>query len=398
MIRQACAVVSVFAMSIGVPAAQQAANGAAPPAGGFKDLKSLYTSLPTAKAPLLDRDQALLLATMPLSCVDRPLASPPARGYLWEASYRPPDDYQRNLAFYGCYDWHSSVNSIWTLVRIVKHYPDLPIAALVKQKLSKHLDKSNIAGELAYMKTAGQFERPYGYAWILKLTAEIADWKDPEAQKWAANLAPFAEWTSKEMAQFFKSLPDANRGGAHANTAYAMFLMLDYVDLMKDDPLRASIVENAKRFYEKDKNCDTKSEPAGTDFLSPCLTVAALMSRVMERQPFLTWLDAFLPPMNSPVFKPLLEPVDTGGNRPDRLAGKSHLIGLAFQRGQVMNRLADVLPPGDLRADVLRRLVAIHGVRGMEGMHDAGYYGSHWLGTYAVMYMVAQEAHGRARQ
>ncbi len=102
--------------------------------------------------------------------------------------------------------------------------------------------------------------------------------------------------------------------------------------------------------------------------------------------------------MNSAVFKPLLEPVDTGGSRPDRLAGKSHLIGLAFQRGQVMNRLADVLPPGDLRADVLRRLVAIHGVRGMQGMHDAGYYGSHWLGTYAVMYMVSQDAQGRTRQ
>jgi DUF2891 family protein len=379
----------------------QAANGAAQQSGAhapvtaapaYKDLNALYTSLPSATAPVLDQSQAMWLTTMPLACIDRPLAAPSSRGYLWEPTYRPPDDYQKNLAFYGCYDWHSSVNSIWTLVRLIKSYPNLPVAPLVKLKLGKHLDKSNIAGELAYMKTAGQFERPYGYAWVLKLTAEISDWKDPEAQKWAANLAPFAEWTSKEMAQFFKAQPDANRLGAHANTAYAMYLMLDYVDIMKDEPLRASIDENARRFFEKEKDCDTKIEPAGTDYLSPCLTVAALMSRIMDRQPFLAWLDGFLPPMHSVVFKPLLEPVDTGGTRPDRLAGKSHLIGLAFQRGQVMYRLADALPQGDLRAGVLRRLAAIHGVRAMEGMHDAGYYGTHWLGTYAVMYMMAPES------
>ena len=145
---------------------------------------------------------------MPLACLDRPHARPPARGYLWEATYRPTDDYQRKLAFYGCFDWHSSVNSMWTLVRLVKSYPDLPLAPLIRAEASRHLDKTNVAGELAYLKKAGEFERPYGYAWVLKLAAEISDWKDPEAQKWAANLAPLVEWTSKEMAQFLKALRD----------------------------------------------------------------------------------------------------------------------------------------------------------------------------------------------
>src|SRR5262245_18879336 len=66
----------------------------------------------TPDSPALTRDQALWLATMPLACLDRPHAAPSGRWYLWEATYRPPDDYQRNLAFYGCFDWHSSVNSI----------------------------------------------------------------------------------------------------------------------------------------------------------------------------------------------------------------------------------------------------------------------------------------------
>ena len=380
-----------LALSVAVGAVQQVPrSGAKPVPGGFKDLDAMLKSLPAPAAPVLDGPQALWLATMPLACLDRPHAHPPLRGYLWEATYRPVDGYQKNLAFYGCFDWHSSVNSIWTLVRLMKGFPDLAVAPLARQKLSRHLDKSNMAGELAFLKGAGQFERPYGYAWILKLAAEIADWNDPDAKKWSANLAPLAEWTAKEMTQFLTALERPNRGGAHPNTAFAMYMMLDYVDTAKDEALRAAIVESARRFYSADKNCETKSEPAGTDFLSPCLTEAAVMSRVLDRSAFLAWFDAFLPPMHSPDFRPITEPVDTAGiTRPDRLAGKSHLIGLAFQRGVVMNRLADVLPAGDARVTVLRRLAAVHGVKGMQGMHDAGYYGSHWLATYAVYYMVS---------
>ncbi len=360
------------------------------PAASKVDLRPFIGSLPAATAPALTESQAIWLAQMPLACLDRPQAAPSGRGYLWEATYRPPEDYQKNLAFYGCFDWHSSVNSTWTLVKLLKGYPDLAVGGLIRKQLGKHLDKGNLTGELTYLKGAGEFERPYGYAWILKLAAELADWKDPDGQKWAANMSPLAEWASAEMAKFFKDLNQPNRGGVHPNSSFAMYLMLDYVDLMKDEPLHASIIETANRFYEKDKNCSTKTEPAGSDFLSPCLTEAALMGRIMPRDAFLSWLDTFMPAMNSADFKPLTEPVETAGvSRPEQLAGKSHLIGLAFQRGRMMNNVADLLPNGDLRADVLRRLAAIHGVKGMQAMYDAGYYGSHWLGTYLVYYMLS---------
>jgi hypothetical protein len=361
-------------------------------AGRRADLAAFLAKLPAATPPVLNQDQASWLATMPLSCLDHPQASPSGRGYLWEATYRPPDDYQKNLSFYGCFDWHSSVNSIWTLVKLLKSYPELPVGNLIRKELGQHLGASNLAGELTYLKAAGAFERPYGYAWILKLSAELSDWKDPDAQKWAANMAPLATWASSEMATFLKDLAQPNRGGVHPNSAFGMYLMLDDVELTKDEALHAAIVEAATRFYEKDKTCNTKIEPAGSDFLSPCLTEAALMSRVMPREAFLTWLGAFLPAMDSAEFKPLTEPVDTAGvSRPEQLAGKSHLIGLAFQRGAMMTRIAGVLPPGDLRAPVLRRLAAIHGVKGMQAMYDAGYFGSHWLGTYAVYYMLSTQ-------
>ena len=361
---------------------------------GAQDLSPLLAKLPSVNAPVLTQDQAAFLANMPIACLDRPQAPPSGRGYLWEATYRPPDEYQKNLAFYGCFDWHSSVNSTWTLTRLLKAYPKLPlqIAGLARRMLGRHLDSSNLSGDLTYLKGAAQFERPYGYAWILKLAAELSDWKDPDAQKWAANIAPLATWSASEMASFFKELPQPNRGGVHPNSAFGMYLMLDYIDVSKDAALQTAIVETAKRFYTADKNCNTKGEPAGSDFLSPCLTEAALMGRILPRDAFLPWLDTFLPAMSSPDFKPLTEPVETSGvSRPEQLAGKSHLIGLAFQRGSMMNRLADLLPTGDQRATVLRRLAAIHGVKGMQAMYDAGYYGSHWLGTYAVYYMLSPQ-------
>jgi hypothetical protein len=358
------------------------------------DLSAFLAKLPAASPPVLNADQALWLATMPLSCLDHPQAEPSAPPYLWAATYRPPDDYQKTLAFYGCFDWHSSVNSTWTLLRLLKSYPALPVGNLIRRTLGRHLDASNLAGELAYLKTAGQFERPYGYAWILKVSAELSDWKDPDGQKWAANMAPLATWASSEMTTFLHDLTQPNRGGVHPNSAFGMYMMLDYVDATKADALGAAVIDAATRFYTKDKTCNTKIEPAGSDFLSPCLTEAALMGRIMPREAFLPWLDTFLPAMDSPDFKPLTEPVDTTGvSRPDQLAGKSHLIGLAFQRGAMMTRIADLLPEGDLRAPVLRRLAAIHGVKGMQAMGDAYYYGSHWLGTYAVYYMISPQAH-----
>src|SRR5262249_20860935 len=115
------------------PSGQQAAAPGRPAAAlAYKDLDSLFHSLPPAAPPALDQPQALFLATMPLSCLDRPQAHPPSRGYLWDATYRPVDDYQKNLAFYGCFDWHSSVNSIWTLVRLVKSFPDLAVAPIIR--------------------------------------------------------------------------------------------------------------------------------------------------------------------------------------------------------------------------------------------------------------------------
>jgi len=78
----------------------------------------------------------------------------------------------------------------WTLARLLRLYPKISLARTIAERLDAHLAPQTIEVEVRYFAGAPTFERPYGYAWVLKLAAEISDWKDPEAQKWAANFAP----------------------------------------------------------------------------------------------------------------------------------------------------------------------------------------------------------------
>src|SRR5262249_14194753 len=160
-------------------------------------------------------------------------------------------------------------------------------------------------------------------------------WKDPDAEKWAANLTPLVTLMSGRLAQYFKETPRPNRTGVHPNTALAMHLMLDYTDIAKDEALKAALQEGATRFFATDTNCKTGAEPGASDFLSPCLAEATIMSRLMKPDAFTAWLDAFLPPLQSTDFKPLAEPSDPDlMAHPERLATKSHVIGLAFMRAE----------------------------------------------------------------
>ena len=180
------------------------------------------------------------------------------------------------------------------------------------------------------------------------------------------------------------------RTGVHPNTALAMNLMFDYLDIAKDDALKTAVFESAQRFYAKDEKCETAAEPGPSDFISPCLTEASLMARVVDQPTLLAWLDKFLPPLYSADFKPLTQPIDPNIiSKPERIAARSHMIGLAFMRAETMNRLAAALPAADSRAAALRRLAAMHANQGTVAMHAAGYAGSHYLGAFSIMYLIS---------
>jgi hypothetical protein len=358
-------------------------------ASDSKELTAYLASLPSVQLPAFTDQQALALAAMPLSCLDHPQAVPEQRtDYLWvhDAKAHMLEAYDKNRAFYGCFDWHSAVNSTWTLVVIAKQFPNLPVARLIHEKLKDHLGKKNIEGEMEFFKSARNFEVPYGYAWLLKLYAEILKWEDPQAKTYAENLKPLVQQFSAKLVKYFDDLPFPTRAGMHPNTAFSLDLLLDYTETVPDPALRDVIFKTAWRFFNADRNCPTAYEPGGTEFLSPCLAEAQLMSHVLDQQHFVPWLDDFLPAAYSEAFKPLTIPVDVAGiTKDDLLAGKSHLIGLAFHRAEALMGIAAALPADDHRVPVLTRLAAINGASGFKALADAGYYGSHWLGTYAVL-------------
>jgi hypothetical protein len=148
-----------------------------------------------------DRDTAMWLATLPLGCIDKLHDPPRSRGYVYESTVTLHPDFQKTRAFYGCFDWHSSVNSTWTLVKILRTHPDLPIARLIREKLNEHLSEEAIKGELEFFNEEGNrsFERPYGWVWALRLQAELSAWNDPDAKKWAAHLTPLSNLFLERM-------------------------------------------------------------------------------------------------------------------------------------------------------------------------------------------------------
>ncbi len=354
----------------------------------FSDLASFYASLPVVAPHPLDGTTALQLSTMPLSCMDHPQPRPNAVPYVWESTYTPVADYETTRAFYGCYDWHSAVNSAWTLVRILKTFPDLPTAPAIRQKLNDHFGASNVAGDLEFFKTAGTFELPYGYAWLLRLQYELRSWNDSDAVRWAANIQPMASWMSARMITYLKGLQQPVRTGVHPNTAMAMDNALGYARSF-DPPLEAEIRSSAERLFKRDVRCNTAAEPGPSDFASPCLMEAALMSQLMDRESFVPWLNAFLPALYSAEFRPLTKGLGPEFvKNPAAIASKSHIVGLAFVRATSMGELANALPPTDPRVPVLRRLAAIQAATGFPLMGAVGYDGSHYYASWATTYLI----------
>lgn len=368
-------------------------------------LEAYSRSLPKVSVPPFSTEQATALAAWPLSCIDHPQAAPEGAQYLWLYGARPqlPVDYDKTRAFYGCYDWHSAVNSTWMMVALAKDYPQLSLTSLMREKLAEHLDQKNIAGELEFFKQAKAFEKPYGYAWLLKLYAELKTWNDPNAAKFAETLTPLVQLFSAKLVEYFDHLPYASRAGVHPNTALSMTLVLDFVSTVPDEPLRAAVLRNANRLFLADRQCPTAFEPGGTEFVSPCLAEAQLMSQILAPAQFPGWLDSFLPPLDSPQFQTLSKAVDISAiTSKEEFAGKSHLIGLAFERAMAMIKIADALPASDPRGPVLRQLADINARQGLSSLSEAGYLGSHWLGTYAVLYLRAArhappQPHGPAK-
>lgn len=321
-----------------------------------------------------DLSKAKYLYHFAFDCIEREYPNKPGH-VLGSDSYLSPPRIL-HPAFYGCFDWHSSVHGHWTLVTIFNNFPDFEKNAAIIQKLSATLSKENILEEVKYFEDVHNkdFERTYGWAWLLKLAEALRDGDTPMASQLAQNILPLELLIAQKFSTFLDKLNYPIRIGEHNNTAFAMSLAYDYAS--KYDPVLAlKLKTKAIEYFLNDKACPLTWEPGGFDFLSPCLQEASLMLKILPEKEFRLWLKMFLPGFekNPEKFLQIAIPLD-------RTDGKlAHLDGLNFSRAWCLFEIGNALNNQKMIA-----LGVSHFTYSYEKMDTGEYAGSHWLASFAT--------------
>lgn len=345
-------------------------------------LASSALAAPAATGPsALDAAAAGRFAELALGCVHREYPNKISHVLHDDADARPP----RALtpAFYGCFDWHSSVHGHWLLARLARLFPDAPFAARARAALARSLTAENVAGEVAYLRGEGRasFERPYGLAWLLALAGELRRFEDDEGRSWAEALWPLETEVAARLRSWLPKLHYPIRIGEHAQTAFAFGLVHDWARLSGDAETRGLLESRARAYYEADRSCPLSYEPSGEDFLSPCLAEADLMRRLLPQAAYARWLSRFLPGIPASGGAGWL-PIGVVTDRSDpKLA---HLDGLNLSRAWMLEGIASALPPRDPRLPALRAAARAHADAALPAVTGEHYEGGHWLGTFAV--------------
>ena len=282
--------------------------------------------------------------------------------------------------FYGSFDWHSCVHGYWLLARLLRQYPTGPQAESVRTLFDRQITPEKVAGEGAYFQapTARGFERPYGWAWLLKLADELSSLPEP---RWGLTLAPLAEIIAQRFRDFLPIAGYPVRVGTHFNTAFGLRMAADYAEGTNDSAFTTLLLRTAERWYGADVDCPAWGEPGGDDFLSHALIEAECMRRLMPPDRFLVWFKGFLPRLVTGQPANLLTPAAVT----DRSDGKiAHLDGLNLSRAWCFRALAAALPETDERRLLMQHGAELHLTASLP--HVTGdYAGEHWLASFALL-------------
>jgi hypothetical protein len=328
-----------------------------------------------------DQDLAERMLALPLKCVHQEY--PNKLGQVLNADEDLKTPSVLHPAFYGCFDWHSSVHGHWLMVKLLKQFPDCKQKDSVFNALSKSLTKENILQEIAFFKTVNNssFERMYGWTWILKLQLELDTWDNSNAKKLTENLRPLSDYLCERYIIFLPKLIYPIRSGEHTNTAFGLCFALDYARHAKKDSLEILIVKRSKELFLSDKKAVLNYEPSGYDFLSPTFEEIDLMRRVLPKTEFEKWLKGFLPEIFKKNFR--LTPGKVG----DRTDGKLvHLDGLNFSRSWCLSQLAKTNP----KLKHLQKIADEHLKFSINNIVDGDYMGEHWLASFATEALLNQ--------
>lgn len=324
----------------------------------------------------LDLEEANRLADLPLNCINTEY--PNKLGQTLSSGEELLSPIALHPAFYGCFDWHSSVHAHWSLVRLLRKFPKLDRADEIKEKLEISLSKENIAKEIEYFQREHNqdYERTYGWAWLLKLAEELRTWDTDMSAQLSENIQPLTDIIVQRYMDFLPKLNYPIRVGEHTNTAFALSFAYDYAVATKNDEFRTLIEKRARDFYLKDKECPITWEPSGFDFLSPCLEEIDVMRKVLPKAAFFLWMDNYMPQLKNADFTIAV------GEVSDRTDGKLvHLDGLNFSRARIFYGLANQYPD---EYGHLRSLADQHVNYSFPNLVGDSYEGGHWLGSFAI--------------
>lgn len=332
-------------------------------------------------APQLTDETAVKLSELPLKCINQEYPNKTAHiiNNRKEAKLTPR---VLHPAFYGCFDWHSSVHGHWMLVRLLKKKTEIPNREAIIQTLNNSFQKSKLSAEAEYFtkyEKSETFERSYGWAWILKLDEELATWDNPMAKTWHENMQPLTQQIVKSWTAYLPKQTYPNRTGVHPNSAFAIGFALDWARATKNTAFEEQLTQKAKDFYLKDTNTPAYLEPDGSDFFSPSLEIADLMRRVLSQEEFSEWLNDFYE-MRS-IENISQAPVVSDINDYQIV----HLIGLSFSKAWCMKSIATALPDDHPLKQHFMPTSANLLNNALPFVFEGNYGGEHWLASFAMM-------------
>ena len=324
----------------------------------------------------LTLEQANHLASLPIKCLQQEYPNKLNQLLIDDAELLSPK--ALHPAFYGCFDWHSSVHGHWSLVYLLNNFSDLTNKEEIIDKLESNLSKENIHKEMAYFNKAHEksYERTYGWNWLLKLQLELEISKESFAKPLAENLRPLSDLIIGRYTEFLPKLVYPIRVGTHSNTAFGLTNAWDYAVFINNIAFQKVIKENALRMYATDENCPFTWEPSGTDFLSPCMEEIGLMQRILTDTEFLKWLKKFAPTLFKKDFE--WQPAKVSDRTDGHLV---HLDGLNFSRAWNLYTLSNQYPK---KFSHLRKIATAHLQFSLPSVVDGNYEGEHWLASFAL--------------
>ena len=298
-----------------------------------------------------------------------------------------PRPREAHPAFYGCFDWHSSVHMHWALIRLLRLAPNAFDNTKAMRVLGAHLTKVALAQEASYLRARPSFERPYGWGWALTLAHELTLWKAEAADPWLAAVRQLADVITELLLAWLPKATYPIRAGMHSNSAFGLARAVPWARISAtkgDTRLLTAITRTAIQWYGEDRDYPANYEPSGSDFLSPALTEVELMSVLLEREEFLRWLDTFLPGLSAGNPKSLFEPAFVSDPTDGQTA---HLHGLNLYRAFVWKHLHAILPADDTRRPYLEAGIEAHARGSIGAVTGSDYMVEHWLASYALLYL-----------